>query len=113
MSDDQQQPADGADHPPTIAGPTEADIRHASRTAATEQHAAAAREHAGILLARVQTLVRNGVDLRDPERLLDLVNDQVIDAVKSAVVPSCCGSEGAAALALLAEMARRCAEATR
>lgn len=109
---DNQQPA-GEDHPPTIAEPTAADLRHASLIAAVDQHAAAARAQTDILIARVRVLVRNGVDLRDPERLLDLIDDPILDAVKGATLPNCCDSQGPAALALLAELARRLAEATR
>lgn len=116
MTDDQHPTSpDGDQHPPAITAPTREDMRHAARLAAVDQHAAAAREHAGILVGRVRTLMRNGVDLRDPERLCDLVADQVIEAVEGATVPGCgCqGSQGPAALALLAELARLCAEATR
>lgn len=106
---------DSPDHPPAVTSPTRADVRHAARLAAIDQHVAAARQQADILVGRVRVLVRNGVDLRDPERLADLVNDQVIEAVDGATVSRCgCqGAQGPAALALLAELARLCAEATR
>lgn len=97
------------------AGPSPADARHIARIAAVEQHQAAARHQAGVLVTRTRTLIRNGVDLRNPERMADFVSDQVIEAIADATVPTCgcAGSQRPAALALVAEIARQLAEATR
>jgi hypothetical protein len=83
--------------------------------AATEQHAAAAKHQVDVLLARTQRLARNGVDLRNPERLRDFANDQVVEAITGATVAGCgcAGDAGVAAMALIAEFARRLAEVTR
>lgn len=89
--------------------------RVAAATKATAAHMDAARQPAAILVARTRALVNNGVDLRNPERACDFITDQVHEAVRAAAVPgcSCNGSEGTAALVLVAELARQVAEATR
>jgi hypothetical protein len=89
--------------------------QRAAMLAATEQHAAAAKHQAEILVTRTQTLARNGVDLRNPERLRDFANDQVVEAIQGAKVVGCgcAGNAGPAAMSLIAELARRLAEATR
>lgn len=81
--------------------------------AATEQHIAAVRRHAPVLLARTRQLVRNGVDLSDPDRFADFVDDQVRDTVEDTVIPACPGGRPVAAVVLAAELARQLAEATR
>ncbi len=90
-------------------------MQAALRTAALERQATAARHQASVLLGLTQTLVRNGVDLRNPERLDAFARDEVLAAIGATNVSPCgCGiTNGAAAVALLAEMARRLAEATR
>lgn len=87
----------------------------AAANAAADRHAAAARHQADILVTRAQTLTRNGVDLRNPERLRDFMTDQVFDAITGATLPGCgcAGAVGPAALALIAELSRRQAEANR
>lgn len=103
------------DHPPVPPAPTPADARHVARIAAVEQHQAAAQHQASILLTRTKVLIRNGVDLRNPERMSDYVAGQVIEAIEGATVNGCgcSGAQGPAALALIAELARQLAEATR
>jgi hypothetical protein len=85
----------------------------ASAQAANEQHITAARRHAPVLIARARQLIRNGVDLGDPERFADFINDQVADAVNDTVLPGCHGGRTIAAAVLVAELARQLAEATR
>lgn len=77
---------------------------HAEHLAAVEAHMASARPAASVLVTRARILVRNGVDLRDPERVSDFVSDQIQDAVKAASVHECgcVGAQGAAGAALLA-----------
>lgn len=89
--------------------------RVAAATAATAAHLDAARGPASILAARARTLVSNGVDLRHPERATDFISDQISTAVKDARLPGCeCGGDlTAAAFALIAELTRQLAEATR
>lgn len=89
--------------------------RAAAAVAATAAHMDAARRQAGILAARTRTLVSNGVDLRNPERACDFIADQVREAIDGARLPdcSCAGSTGPAGFALVAELARQLAEATR
>jgi hypothetical protein len=91
------------------------DALQVALNAATEQHAAAARHQANVLVTRTQTLARNGVDLRNPERLRDFANDQVAEAITGATVAGCgcSGASGPAAMSLVAELARRVAEVTR
>ncbi len=87
----------------------------AEAVAATAEHMAAARRAAAILVARARVLVSNGVDLHHPERACDFIADQVRDAVAGARLTSCscAGSLGTAGYALVAELARQLAEATR
>lgn len=87
--------------------------RAAARAAADEQHMTLARRHAPVLVARVRQLVRGGVDLTNPERFTDLVTDQVTDAIKDTAMPGCPLAKEVAAAALIAELARLLAEATR
>lgn len=84
---------------------------HEARMASVEAHMAAARGQVSVLVARTRVLVRNGVDLRHPERVADFVDDQVFDAVRAATVVGCgcSGAQGAAAAALLAELAHQLA----
>ncbi len=81
--------------------------------AANEQHITAVRRQAPVLIARVRQLIRNGVDLRDPDRFADLVGDQVRDAIDDVTIPGCAGGRPIAAAVLVAELARQLAEATR
>lgn len=89
--------------------------RQAAAVAATDNHLQAARHQAVILVDRARTLVRNGVDLRHPERALDFIGDQVRDAVERSRLPNCgCGgSTGTAGFTLIAELARLLAETDR
>lgn len=84
---------------------------NARRAAAAAEHAAMAGRAADVLVRRTRHLLINGVDLRDPGLWVNFANDQVIDAVQQAQVESCC--TGGASLGLLAELARRVAEAQR
>jgi hypothetical protein len=111
VSDEQED----REHPGLRDEPTSAHAKHIAYVEAVKQHRDAAGGQIEVLVSRAQTLVRNGVDLRNPERLADFVEDQVMDAVRGATVHDCgcAGAHGAAALALVAELARRLAEATR
>jgi hypothetical protein len=64
-----------------------------------------------VLIRRTRYLLVNGIDLNDPTNLCNLAVDQVAEAVRDAAVESCCN--GSASLGLLAELARRLAEADR
>ncbi len=103
------------DHPQMPSAPTEAHARHVALVETVRVHRDAAAGQISVLVSRAQTLARNGVDLRHPERLADFVEDQVIDAIRGATVAGCgcAGAQGAAALALVAELARQLAEVTR
>lgn len=94
-----------------LDGLTPAQARYAELVDAVDKHLVSARQQADVLVSRAQTLVRNGVDLRAPERAFDFVTDQVMDAVRAATVHDCqcSGAQGAAAAALLAEVTRRLA----
>lgn len=99
-------------HPPAASGSiTPAQARHAEYVGAIAEHMAAARRASATLVARAQTLVRNGIDLRDPDRVGDFIGDQVMDAVRGAVVSQCgcSGAQGAAAVSVLAEVTRQLA----
>jgi hypothetical protein len=109
-------PDDGEQHLPTTdSEPNEAQARHVQFVQAVDQHMVLASRASDELIARTQTLVRNGVDLRHPDRVGDFLTDQVLDAVRIASVHDCgcAGAQGAAALALAAELARRIGELTR
>lgn len=84
-----------------------------SAQAANEQHITAVRRHAPVLVARARQLIRNGVNLNDPDRFADFIDDQVADAVNDNVIPGCHGGRTIAAAVLVAELARQLAEATR
>lgn len=104
------------EHPAGPAGSSEeAQRRHAAYVANVGQHGEAARREVEKLVQRTRVLIRNGIDLRDPDRFIDYAEDQIRDAIEAAVIPTCAceGSEGAAALALIGELARQLAEATR
>lgn len=75
------------------------------------QHTERARYAADRLVGRVKFLLNNGVDLLDPTGLCSLATDQVVDAIADTQVPGCC--EGTSNTALIAELARRLAEAER
>lgn len=100
-------------HIPVVQGEIVAGYaeRHKARMEWVEAHMGAARDQVSVLVARTRVLVRNGVDLRHPERVADFVDDQVFDAVKAATVYECgcAGAQGAAAAALLAELAHQLA----
>lgn len=99
-------------HLPSYTGSiTPAQARHAQYVGAVEEHMAAARVEAARLVARAQTLVRNGIDLRDPERVGDFISDQVIEAVNGATVQTCgcLGAQAAGAVSLLAEVTHQLA----
>ena len=102
-----------AEHLPALDGGelTAAQVRHVERVGAVAEHMAAARREVSILMVRTRTLVRLGVDLRDPERMADYAADQLLDAVKGAVVAKCgcSGAQAVAALALAGELARQLA----
>ena len=103
---------DDPTHPPVPEGSiTPAQARHAEYVGAVAEHMAAARREAVTLVARAQTLVRNGIDLRDPDRVGDFIGDQVMDAVSGAAVHSCecTGALGAASVSVLAEVTRQLA----
>lgn len=100
-------PEERREHVPGVDGElTLGQVDHRARVAAIDEHMRAARQAASHLVTRARILVRNGVDLRDPERVSDFIDDQVLDAVKEAQVYECtCGAaQGAAAVALLSEV---------
>ena len=103
------------EHPSIPDAPTAEQAKHVAFVKAVQVHRDAAGGQISVLVSRAQTLARNGVDLRNPERLADFVEDQVMDAVRGSAVAECgcAGAHGAAALALIAELARQLAEATR
>jgi hypothetical protein len=97
---------EGAHLPEIEIDATIGQVSHAEHLAAVEAHMAKARPAISVLLTRARLLVRNGVDLRHPERVSDFVADQLRDAVDQAMVHECgcAGAQGSAVAALLAGM---------
>jgi hypothetical protein len=87
-----------------------------TRLALLDQQAAAARHAADQLVGMARALVRNGVDLRHPERLEAFAKQDARVLVAASSVDTdckCALGNGEAALAVIGELARRLAEATR
>jgi hypothetical protein len=87
-----------------------------TRLALLDQQAAAAQQAADKLVGMALSLVRNGMDLRHPERLEQFADHDVRELVAASSVDRgchCALGNGQAALAVIGELSRRLAEAAR